>query len=164
MRVDEVVDASLFLGMHSEDESMREACKGFFAARITGSVVMSWEQVGRCDDLVWSYPRGVQDAYYPFMDVLHTDMEIRRSGYDDEDLRAASAVAGLGGLPAHERLLLGLVLRRGGVLYTVSPRLRERRDLPVNVVAPPAVTAAFPDHLEELYQRSLVLRVHPREL
>lgn len=152
-------DAALFLGMNSADEAVRRSCKTFFVANIGSRLMMSLEQVGRCDDIVWGFGRGLQDAYYPFMDNLHTVMDIERRGYDEADLRCGTE--GLPErLPVHERLLLGMVLNRGGLLHTVSPRLLHHDGLPVRAPAP--VTAAepsFPGPLEELYQQSLALRV-----
>jgi len=119
---------------------------------------MSYEQVGRCDDVVWGYEREVQDAYYPFMDNLHTDMEIRRFAYDEADLRLAQDSSLLRELAAADRLLLAMVMNRGGVLYSVNRRLLGRTWLPVR--APPAgPERMFPAALEELYRRSLQLRV-----
>ncbi len=119
------VDAALFMGMHSEDDAVRRAAKAFFIGRLAagkaGRVVMSWEQVGRCDDLVWGYDRKTQDEYYPFMDVLHTDLAVERTGYEEADVRRAFTAPELDGLPAHERLLLAQVAHRGGVLHTASP-------------------------------------------
>ncbi|MFH8626106.1 DUF6190 family protein [Streptomyces vietnamensis] len=156
------VDATLFMGMHSEDDAVRTAAKSFFAARLAagdaGRVVMNWEQVGRCDDLVWGYERKVQDEYYPFMDVLHTDLAIDRVPYDEDDLRRAFTTPALEGLPTHERLLLAQVIGRGGALHTASPRLLGRADLPV-VPLGTGAEAAFPAYLEDLYRRSLVLTV-----
>ncbi|QES05273.1 hypothetical protein DEJ44_06360 [Streptomyces venezuelae] len=165
------IDATAFMGMHSEDDAVRVAAKAFFAGRLAagdaGAVVMSWEQVGRCDDLVWGYERGVQDEYYPFMDVLHTDLAVDRVPYTEDDVRRAFTEPALDGLPTHERLLLAQVIGRGGVLHTASPRLTGAAGLPVVPLAPPAPAGApapgeepsFPAYLEDLYQRSLVLTV-----
>ncbi|MFF4415297.1 DUF6190 family protein [Streptosporangium sp. NPDC001559] len=151
------VDAALFMGMNSADEATRIACKSFFAARLNERVVMSLEQVGRCDDLVWRFPREVQDAYYPFMDNLHTDMNIERRGYEPADLREDLGKS-TGSLPAHERLLLGMVVNRGGVLHSASPRLLSLTGVPV--LAPvDSAELSFPEPLERLYQASLMLRV-----
>lgn len=158
------IDATLFMGMHAKNDAVRAVSKAFFAGRITGRVLMSWEQVGRCDDLVWGFTREVQDAYYPFMDVLHTDMAIARIGYEEEDVRRAFTTPGLEGLPSHERLLVAQVMRRGGLLHTVSPRLRDRGDLPVARLEVPEHGAVFPAELERLYQDSLVLTVASEEL
>ncbi|MGB6162346.1 MAG: DUF6190 family protein [Pseudonocardiaceae bacterium] len=156
------VDAALFLGMNSADESVRIACKSFFAARLFGRVVMSLEQIGRCDDLVWRFPRTVQDAYYPFMDNLHTDMRIERRGYDETDMRLGLMIE-LDGLAMHERLLAAMVLNGDGVLWSVSPRLLAHRSLPVR---PPETDGEllFPEALERLYCTSLALRVPIAEL
>jgi uncharacterized protein DUF6190 len=152
------VDASLFMGMHADDDAVRRACKGFFVERLAASVVMSLEQVGACDALVWRYSRAEQDDYYPFMDALHTDMAIHRVGYDERDLATAMDTGALAGLCLTDRLTLGMVLSREGELVTVNPRLLERDDLPVR---PPraAGETRFPAGLERLYERSLTLRV-----
>jgi hypothetical protein len=162
MAGDAYVDAALFLGMNSTDESVRIACKSFFAARLFGRIVMSWEQIGRCDDLVWQYPRNIQDAYYPFMDNLHTDMCIERRGYNAADLRLSLA-AKLDGLAMHERLLAATVLNGNGVLWSISPRLLRHGSLPVRT---PKATdeLLFPEALEQLYRTSLALRVSTAEL
>ncbi|MCX5225240.1 DUF6190 family protein [Streptomyces sp. NPDC006553] len=166
------IDATTFMGMHSKDDAVRVAAKAFFAGRLAageaGGVVMSWEQVGRCDDLVWGYERELQDEYYPFMDVLHTDLTIDRIAYAEDDVRRAFTEPALDGLPTHERLLLAQVIGRGGVLHTASPRLvGAAAGLPVVPLTPlvPADAPAlgeepsFPAYLEDLYRRSLVLKV-----
>lgn len=156
------VDAEIFLGMNSADESVRLACKSFFAARLFDRVVMSFEQIGRCDDLVWRFPREVQDAYYPFMDNLHTDMRIERRGYDATDVRVG-LTADLDGLAMHERLLAAMVLNGNGTLWSVSPRLLAHGSLPVR--APEAdEELLFPEALERLYRASLTLRVPASQL
>ncbi|MGH3976077.1 MAG: DUF6190 family protein [Pseudonocardiaceae bacterium] len=159
----EIVDATAFLGMHAVDDATRIACKTFFASRNPHeTVLMSLEHIGWCDDVVWGHPRPLQDAYYPFMDTLHSEMAIRRVGYDEPDIEAALGTAELTDLPMRERLLMGMVLRRDAVLRTASPRLVARRDLPVASV-PPASEQPFSEHLEQLYRASLALRI-PIEL
>jgi hypothetical protein len=55
------------------------------------------------------------------------------------------------------------VLGRDAVLHTVSPRLRDRTDLPV--MSPAASgEGEFPPRLERLYRDSLVLRVDTADL
>lgn len=166
MATETVIDASVFMGMHSRDEALRLSCKGFFVQRIGQRLVMSLEDVGRCDNLVWRFPRSTQDAYYPFMDNLHTDAKIHRVGYDEDDVRIALESPRLADLLMHERLLLGMVLRRQAVLYTANLRLRDRSDLPTRAVptGDDVSTSDFFGHLEELYQQSLTLRVAPEDL
>ncbi|MCT2594720.1 DUF6190 family protein [Streptomyces sp. N2-109] len=164
MRAEPYIDATLFMGMHSKDDAVRLAAKAFFTGHLDGSVRLSWEQVGRCDDLVWGFSRAEQDAYYPFMDVLHTDMDIVRTGYDETDVRRAFTAPELAALPAHERLLLAQVINHGGTLHTASPRLTHRTDLPVAPLTAPPAETAFPESLERLYRDSLMLTVASREL
>ncbi|RLK61803.1 DUF6190 family protein [Actinokineospora cianjurensis] len=157
--VAEFVDAALFMGMHSADERVRLACKGFFVDRLATGVVMSLEQVGRCDDIVWSYPREVQDAYYPFMDNLHTDMAVSRVGYTATDVTAALGFTDLAHLPLTERLTVSQVVARGGTLFTVDSRYPTGGGLPVRGPDQVDTEPVFPDKLEQLYRESLVLRV-----
>ncbi|GGO10228.1 DUF6190 family protein [Microbispora bryophytorum] len=162
------LDAALFMGMHNRDDEVRRGCKRFFTERLSGGhVLMSLEHVGRCDDLVWRYPRQVQDEYYPFMDNLHSDMAIDRIGYDEQDLRLALDAGVLSGLPLHERLLVAMAMRRDTVVVTASPRLSLRPDLPVLPVEPVKPSddePVFPAPLERLYERSLALRVDVDDL
>ena len=152
------IDASLFLGMHGSDEPTRIACKNFFVEHLHGVVTMSLEHVGRCDDMVWRYQRAVQDAYYPFMDNLHTDMKIPRRGYEAPDLHRALEAPELAAIPLFDRLLLAMVMNHDGVLYTASPHLWGRRGVPVQAPEVGRMESVFPEKLEALYGESLRLR------
>jgi hypothetical protein len=152
-----VIDASLFMAMNSADERTRRQGKAFFTARLATGAVMSLEQVGACDDLVWGYDREVQDAYYPFMDVLHTEMTIHRVPYTADDLLLALKSPNLADLPLDRRLTVAVALNRGGTLYTVDPVLTGRDDLPLGVL--PDGESTFPQPLEKLYAQSLALLV-----
>lgn len=164
MAEQDFVDATTFLGMHCATEDLRLACATFFAERLDGTLTMTLEEVGHCDDVVWGHPREVQDAYYPFMDRLHTDVRVRRFGYRDQDLITALTHTPLAGLPPRERLTLAVVLNRGGVLHTLNRRLLVRTDLPVRAPRVVRERVPFTGALERLYQDSLVLRVPADEL
>ena len=82
----EFIDSTIFMGMHSVDEKIRIACKNFFIDHLKKTIFMSLESVGKCDDIVWHFDRETQDIYYPFMDRLHTVMDIQRIPYDKSDL------------------------------------------------------------------------------
>lgn len=156
------VDAALFLGMHSADERLRIACKSFFTSRVDGRLVMSMEQVGRCDDTIWGLDRALQDAYYPFMDNLHTLVDIHRPAYDEADVRRGLSNPMFRRFPTHERLLLGMVVRREGRLTSASPRLVRPRPVCLPVHPPDPVTGPeprFPEPLEQLYRESLAVRL-----
>lgn len=114
------IDASLFMGMHSENETVRQRSVGFMASRFKDQVFMNLEQVGLCDEHVWQYERQIQDAYYPFMDVLHSEMDVQRVGYCEADIarineddRFASAH-----LSVQQKLLIAQVINQNGVLFT----------------------------------------------
>ncbi|MFJ7149068.1 DUF6190 family protein [Streptomyces sp. NPDC100445] len=157
-----LIDASLFMGMHGADDRTRTACKNFFVRHLAARrpLAMTLEQVGLCDDLIWRRPRAVQDAYYPFMDNLHSELRIARFGFRQGDVRTALRDTALSGLPIADALLLAPAVHRGGRLHTVSPRLRGRPGTEALLSTPPdGPEEAFPPRLEELYRQSLALRV-----
>lgn len=122
------------------------------------------EIVARLPELwyeAWGFSRELQDAYYPFMDNLHTVMDIRRLGYEEADVLHATGTELPASLPVHERLLLGMVEVREGLLHTASPRLAATTRLAVRAVTgadggtgpgPGGPEARFPGPLEDLYQ------------
>ncbi|MBM7168632.1 hypothetical protein JQK87_09450 [Streptomyces sp. G44] len=162
---DVYVDASLFMGMHSADPAVRDACAAFFAAHLHRPVVMTYEEVGRCDDLVWSHSRHEQDVYYPFMDVLHSLMPIRRRAYTAADWAALARLPSQADdLAPRERMLLASVLAAEGELVTVNPRLTvlAAAGLPVRTPLPASGAVRFADAddvLDGLYRTSLTLEV-----
>lgn len=151
-------DASVFLGMNCVDEEIRRTCKSFFASQFNGILATSLEQVGRCDDVIWSYSRELQDAYYPFMDQLHSVMKICRQWFTRAELDRALSDERLEGLAVGDRLLLGKVIESGGHLYSVRPQLTCRSDLPI-CRPENAAELDFPGNLTDLYQISLRLRI-----
>ena len=175
----EFIDASVFLGMHSKDEQVRVMCKNYFVQRLTEEIGMSLEQVGKCDDVVWQIPRERQDAYYPFMDNLHSIMKIDRTPYNEGDVNEVMFHQRPYGLDLSDRLTIGMALARRGVLYTVNPQLvsfkpsipidRLGREVAVDpkwfdisdLVRSPqeGKELTFPTELERLYQQSLVVRI-----
>ncbi|MEK6874938.1 MAG: DUF6190 family protein [Nanoarchaeota archaeon] len=176
--MNEYIDASVFLGMHSRDEQIRVACKNYFVERLDDEVGISLEQVGKCDDVIWQYSREAQDAYYPFMDNLHTVMDIKRVPYDERDIQEAIFHPYLLGsdIDFSDKLTLGMVLARRAVLYTVNHQLlnlkprrltdrlggkiRVEADVSNSVQTPQAgKEIKFPEELEKLYQQSLVVRM-----
>jgi uncharacterized protein DUF6190 len=159
----EFFDASVFLGMHSVDDEVRKACKNFFASRFLDMALTSLDQVGKCDDVIWRYPRHLQDAYYPFMDRLHSEMRIVREPFSEAELKRAYADPSLQGLPAGDRLLLAKVIEAGGYLYSIRPYLTGRSDLPV---CNPGIgpEADFPAGVAGLYHISLLLLIPVEEI
>ncbi|WP_026736060.1 DUF6190 family protein [Fischerella sp. PCC 9605] len=159
----ELIDSSLFLGMHSVNEEIRISCKNYFVGRLQKTIGMSLEHVGGCDNIIWLYPRELQDAYYPFMDTLHTIMKMNRLPYEDNDIKIALADSQLQALPMYDRLLIALAKSRKEVVYTVNKQLLSKGNLPV---CNPQFSheKSFPDFLEHLYQTSLQLRIPNSQL
>ena len=151
----EFIDASVFLGVNSKDEKIRIACKSFFVKRLDKTIWMCLEQVGICDDTVWHFTREEQDAYYPYMDNLHTIMDIRRIPYNEKDLKAGNKIKKIG---LTEKLALSMAISRKGVLYTVD---RKILSLKMKCTKTPEFSEEleFPPELEKLYKNSLKLRI-----
>ncbi len=158
------VHSSVFLGMHAADESLRRSCKAFFVQALTRPLAMSFEEVARCDDVVWSKPRSVQDAYYPFMDCLQSELFIRRLRLCQGDVDVAGADHRLVGLPDRDRFGVAMVIHAGATMVSTNPRLLHTADLPVTAPVPLGEELRFPGDLEDLYCRSLVLRLLPEEV
>ncbi|MFJ2739936.1 DUF6190 family protein [Streptomyces sp. NPDC087440] len=162
---DVYVDASLFMGMHSKDPDVRTACARFFAEHLRTPVLMTYEEVGRCDDVVWGRGREEQDAYYPFMDVLHSLMPIRRRAYTAQDRETLALLPSVASdLAPREQMLLASVRATGGELVTVNPRLLAlaAHGLPVRAPRTETGPVHFDDAqgvLDALYETSLALEV-----
>jgi Family of unknown function (DUF6190) len=157
-RLTEIIDSSLFLGMHSTNEEIRISCKNYFVDRLQTSIGMSLEHVGGCDNIIWLYPREMQDAYYPFMDILHTIMQICRLPYYENVIKLSLEDLQLQSLPMYDRLLVAFAKSAKKVIYSMNNHLLEKQNLPVR--KPPFNTEMeFPIFLEKLYQISLKLRI-----
>ncbi len=164
------VDAALFLGMHSADDALRIRSKNFFVNHLdcdlsrNGSLCISLEQVGLCDDVIWRHARAEQDAYYPFMDCLHTHMQMQRLPVNAADVECALHDSTLSGFDMPERLMLAKVILARGQLYTLRGLLLAAAPALPIFLPPDSVEQAFPAPLEAQYQTSLCLRLHHEEL
>jgi len=159
------VDATVFLGMHHKDPLIRQHSLRFFRSHYGHQVSMNFEQVGICDAVIWQQRREVQDAYYPFMDRLHSDMQIMREGYQTRELEHALGHPELKILRPEQALLAAQVLAREGVLVTHDPALRrlpclrsQRWDF-----ASAQPDATFPADLQALYETSCAFVHTPGE-
>ena len=169
------VDAKLFLSMHSRDDNHRIPAKNFFVESLDNKITMTYEQIGICDNAIWQFPKKFQDIYFPFMDEIQSS-HIMRLSYDEKDMRTAQEnyylsmiVAGQYELSVSDRLLLAKVKNTNGSLYTNNSRLLHyrddetlRKDFYPHVLTPEYVDKefSFPEELEELYQKSLNLRIN----
>jgi len=152
------IDHTIFLGMHSADEKTRIACKNLIINNFTEGVCMTLEEVGKCDDVVWQRERAEQDHYYPFMDVLHTDMKIQRVPYTATVMNNAITNDLLS---PQQRLLLAMAKECKCVLFTLDAQLLH---IGSPFVLSPIESASeyvekkFSNTLEQLYENSLLVR------
>ncbi|UZE31187.1 DUF6190 family protein [Pseudomonas asplenii] len=162
-----IIDATVFMGMHHADDVIRDRSLAFFTHRYDSQVRMTFSQVGLCDAIIWKKARELQDVYYPFMDVLHSDMNILRSGYTEDALRFAADSSELAVLPVEKRLQAAQVLMGDGLFYThdtqyqscpiLKPYLATFSDsAPADGVA---LDKHFPAELQKLYVLSLALKI-----
>lgn len=159
----EFIDATIFLGLHHEDNEIRIKCKNFFIERLDSTIIMSLDNVGKCDDVVWKFDRETQDAYYPFMDRIHTVMDINRIPYDENDIKSMSNFKN-SDLSTFQKLTLAKTEAKQGVLYTIDQKILSlNNDL---VKEPPnnPEELSFPEDLEKHYNHSLALRVTQSEI
>lgn len=150
------IDSSVFLGMHSADDSIRTAAKNFLIDRFGSTLFMTLEDVGECDDVIWQYGREEQDRYYPFMDRLHTLMDIERVSYT---VQAIERVQLYKNISTQQNLLLSMVSSSSAQLYTIDTKLLAL-DID-SVFSVPSATheKQFPPELEKYYTESLVIRI-----
>lgn len=155
------IDATAFMGMHHADARVRRLSLGFFRSQVRRPVLMNFEQIGICDAMVWRQARDVQDAYYPFMDLLHSQMPIQRGGYTDRVLRLASTEPALRSLRTHRALLAAQVLCSERPLLTHDPALRSLPCLQPLLLSFDSFDpqARFDSPLESLYELSRKLIV-----
>jgi len=151
------IDASVFLGMHHADELIRQRSLAFFRSHFERRARMNFEQVGICDAIIWRQPRRVQDVYYPFMDLLHSDMQILREGYAFAELELALNHRQLQELRPEQALLAAQVLQSSaGTLFTHDPALLALPCLASRLGDFDSLgqRGSFPAELQDLYQAS----------
>ncbi len=114
------IDASLFMGMHSNDEKIRNQSLSVMSEQFSKCIYMNLEQVGMCDEVVWRYSRNIQDDYYPFMDILHSEMDITRIGYCSADIARLNKDRRLSetSLSVQSALLVAQTINNNALLYT----------------------------------------------
>lgn len=153
------IDATVFMGMHHESEAIRQLSLGFFRSQLQRPVRMNFEQIGICDAVVWRQAREVQDSYYPFMDVLHSQMPIQRGGYSGRELTLASTEPQLRGMRTDRALLAAQVLCSESPLMTHDSTLRALPCLQPFLMSLEGIDAqaSFGARLEDLYALSRCL-------
>ncbi|MHC8305811.1 DUF6190 family protein [Pseudomonas sp. PB3P13] len=160
-----VIDATVFMGMHHADQGIREQSLGFFNAFYSRRVLMSFGQIGICDAIIWKKSRQLQDVYYPFMDVLHTDMNIQRRGYCNKVLKRACLESDWAHLSVEKRLLAAQVVEHQHPFFTHDSALRELDTLkPFLQTFPSSKTGSvFPESLQSLYEQSCAMSIEQKD-
>lgn len=120
-----VIDATVFMAMHDEEDQKRDKAVKFFSANFQIGAEISLDQVGLCDAVIWKKPREVQDRYYPFMDVLHTIMPIKRFAYNREVIEFACGRGLFNILSVPAACLAAYVIIGNRTLFTLDSSLLE---------------------------------------
>lgn len=154
-----MIDATVFMGMHHQNQGIRDSSLAFFTQRYHSEVRMSFSQIGVCDAIIWKKARELQDVYYPFMDVLHSDMNIQRAGYSNAALTRAANSAALSGLSAEKRLQAAQVLEANCLFYTHDRDYQNCPALKPHLASFESEHTGhtFPEGLHRLYRASLEL-------
>ena len=155
--MNEFIDASVFLGMHSEEENIRIKCKNFFVKRMKKEIIMSFETIGECDHIIWGFSRLHQNSYYPFMDRLHTIMKIKRIPYGLKEVNLMSIDKNLQNYKPGLNLALSITHR--GVFYTLNQKLISSSIDNIKTIPDEEVELMFPKDLEKYYEESLILKL-----
>ncbi|RMR00645.1 DUF6190 family protein [Pseudomonas syringae group genomosp. 7] len=157
-----MIDATVFMGMHHADPDVPDKSLGVFSRFYESSVQMNFAQIGICDAIIWKKSRALQDVYYPFMDVLHTDMAIQREGCSEQVLQRAANDTLFKGLPAEKKLLAAQVMEQEIPFYTHDPELLRLQVLQPFLQPFEGLTRqrVFPEMLQRLYDqsRAMVIR------
>ncbi|WP_434609660.1 hypothetical protein J3P80_20385 [Pseudomonas sp. D2-30] len=156
-----VMDATVFMGMHHRDPEVRAQSLGFFSAFYSRQVLMSFGQIGICDAIIWKKSRHLQDVYYPFMDVLHTDMNIQRQGYSNKVLKRACLEPDWAHLSVEKKMLVAHVVEHQQPFYTHDDSLRDLTLLKPYLKTFPMASSqsVFPEKLQGLYEQSLQMTI-----
>ena len=147
------IDASVFLGMNADDEVTRISCKNFFIENSDAEIFMSFEQIGLCDNVIWSYSFDLQALYYPFMDLFHTVMPIKRLPYTDQTLLNLAENINL---TLTERLNISFAKEHNTSVYSVNTDLINKCNMVVKIPES-YIENKFDADLEGYYQTSLKL-------
>jgi len=161
------IDATVFMGMHSVDSRVRQQSITLMSKLFHSTLYMNYEQIGACDDYVWNFSQKVQDLYYPFMDCLHSQMDIQRIPYTKDDVIRATNHTHLKtiNLSCMESLLIAQVIRHDGVLFTHDPNILQLKWFSNHLgrfsqyAEEASENLLFTSELDRLYQKSTSLRV-----
>lgn len=168
------IDATIFMGMHASANIIRNQSLALMSQLFDTTVFMNYEQVGLCDDYIWTFPREIQDNYYPFMDCLHSKMDIQRNPYNTKELNFINTNEHIknSNLSCMQSLLISQVLNNEGVLYTHDAKLKSLTWLSSHLgrLENNKIThqtnneILFSQELDKLYQKSSCLNVDHKKL
>ncbi|MEM6268111.1 MAG: DUF6190 family protein [Bacteroidota bacterium] len=72
------IDAELFLKLHAKEEGLRKVAKQFFAAHWKHPLIISYDEIGRIDDVIWNLSADDQAVYFQFMDHFFSNSCCKR--------------------------------------------------------------------------------------
>ena len=117
------IDASVFLGMHSDDDIVRVKCKNFFIANSDKTLLMSLEQVGIVDDVIWNYSHKIQASYYPFLDYVQTEWSFKRLRYEAADFYSSKKIESK--VLLSDKLLMAMAKRYNAPLASLKKHMQK---------------------------------------
>jgi hypothetical protein len=157
------IDATFFLGLNSANEPERIATKNFLVEHLDCKLYMSYEQVGICDNLIWSYDHYKQNLYFPFMDYFMAEAKMIRKPYSEQTFQLMEREDTL---CFTERLTCAFAREHDCLLYTWNNKIITSQKAPLgNIIKYFRLPeSTFPVPIEELYQQALGLRLSIKDL
>jgi hypothetical protein len=152
------IDATVFLGLHSDNDAQRIAAKNFFVKNLSNELYVTYEQVAICDTVIWTFSHALQSQYYPFMDYVHTVLPFKRIAYSRRTFELLPVESKLG---FTDVLTCASAREHQYMLYTWNEHI-----LQCPVVRSGDISMynyghelPFPDPIEQLYNQSLAVRI-----
>lgn len=151
----EFIDNTYFLGMHSKNNKIRVFCKNYFVSKFDKIIYISQENIWKIDNIIWSFPKASQEAYFPFMDRLMTDMNIWKLWYTNKDLDIYNNLTN--NLLTNQKLTLAQVISNEWRLFTLDEDLLNLELKYIYEIDRSLLRSeqSFPEEIEILYKRSL---------
>lgn len=133
------INASIFLGMHCHNNSCRIYCKNLVVNFLFKGIVISCEEVGKCDNMIWSNTPDRQYEYFLFMDALMTEGKFQRYAYNPSLIESSYRTK----VPLSNELARSLSIKH----YTLPNRF-------VRKIAANSEAYFTSENLEQLYRNS----------
>ena len=154
------ISADVFLSLNSPDEPLRIAVKNFFIRNFNQHFLMSYEQIGLVDNIIWKYKEELQFQYFAFMDILQTRGNFFRYPFTSNTfffLKKYSSQY----LNFSNKMNLAFAREHQAKLILINDPMLAYPQVKTNYEWCTTKTQkelSFPEEIEQYYQKALVLK------